>query len=617
MPSGYHGTILSIDLTSKSISKKEISHEDVQKFFLGSGLSAKILYDSMVPSVEPLAPENPMLFLVGLFTGTMVPTACKLSVCAKSPMTGIWNEATVGGHWPATLRATGYDGMMFTGKSKNPVYLFISDEKTEIRTAEHLWGKDAYETFEILTKENGESVRIACIGQAGENLNGISTIACDGISARQAGRGGIGANMGSKNLKAIVCSGTKKVALADANGLRELLKTEIPEIREKTKALHEFGTGGGAPAVEAFGDLPIKNWQLGDWKEDIQKISGQRVRETVFEKHYSCYSCPIACGKIVKGELTGYGSFHGRYPEYESVSLLGSNCLNNDLNLLCYCVELCNRFGIDVISAGNVIAFAMECFEKGKITKKDTDGLEIKWGDAKTMVSLLTQMGTKTGFGGKYLADGLNKAAEKIGKNTIEYAASTKGLDYAGHDPRGHVGMALNYATAARGACHLEGLTYFLDRGVKCPDLNYITPPNQFDENGKPKIVFDLQNFLSVFNPLGLCKFLFLGGVGPNMLARWTEKVCGWTPFLMDDILKTGERLFNLKRLYNIRLGISEKHDTLPKRLLEAKPDGKAKGIVPKLDKMLPEYYKMRGWSEKGIPENERLKELGLGKYVK
>jgi len=612
MPAGYHGNILSIDLTSKKITKKEISRNDVQKFFLGSGMAAKILYDDLDPSTGPLDPENPLLFLAGLFTGTMIPTACKLSACAKSPLTGIWNEATVGGHWPSALRSTGYDGIMLTGKSEKPVYLFISDEKTEIRPAEHLWGKDTYETDEILTKENGNGVRIACIGQAGENLSRIASIACDGIISRQAGRGGIGANMGSKNLKAIVCSGKKRIEIADADGLRELLKTEIPKIKENTKALHEFGTGGGAPAVEAFGDLPIKNWLLGEWKEDIQKISGQRVRETVFEKHYACYSCPIGCGKIVKGELSGYGNFHGRYPEYESVSLLGSNCLNNDLNLLCYCVELCNRYGMDVISAGNVLAFAMECFEKGKITKKDTDGLEIKWGDAKTMVTLLHQIGKREGFGGKYLIDGVVKAAGRLGKNTIEYAVATKGLDYPGHDPRGHVSMALNYATAVRGGCHLEGLTYFLDRGVKCPDLNYTTPPNQFDENGKPKIVFDLQNFLSVFNPLGLCKFLFLGGVGPKMIALWIEKACGWTPFTMEDLLKTGERLFNLKRLYNVRLGISSRDDKLPKRLLTAKPDGKAKGIVPQLDKMLSEYYQLRDWSEEGTPGTARLKELAL-----
>lgn len=609
---GFYGRILTVNLTNKKIAEREIEQKNVIKYFLGSGLAAKILFEEFDSKINPLAPENPLIFMAGVFTGTIIPTACKLSVCAKSPLTGIWNEATVGGHFPATFRATGYDGIIITGSSAKPVYLLIQEPQTELCSAEHLWGKDTYQTAEILRAEISTNVQIACIGSAGEKLNCISSIACDGIISRHAARGGIGANMGSKNLKAIVCRGKKKVDIANRDGLRELLKKQIPELVENTKGLHEFGTSGGAVAVEAFGDLSIKNWQLGSWREEIAKISGQKVRETVFEKHYSCYSCPIGCGKIVKGELAGFGSFHGRYSEYESTGMLGSNCLNSDLNLLCYTVELCNRYGLDTIHTGNALAFAMECFERGIITTNDTNGLELKWGDAKTMVTLIHQIGRREGFGGEYLADGVAKAAEKIGKGSQDFAVHTKGFDYPAHDPRGHVGMALNYATASRGACHLEGLTYFFDRGIPAPDLEITSPPDQFDETGKPKIVFDSQNYLSVFNPLGICKFLFVGRVGPKMVAGWLEKVCGWDGYSMADLMKTGERLFNLKRMYNIKLGISSKDDKLPKRLLEAKPDGKAKGIVPKLDKMLSEYYKLRCWTEDGIPTTEKLKELGL-----
>ncbi|MEW6555995.1 MAG: aldehyde ferredoxin oxidoreductase family protein [Elusimicrobiota bacterium] len=612
MPNGFHGKLLVVNLTTQKIVERKIDDADVKKYFLGSGLAAKILYEAYKPQINPLSPDNPLIFMTGIFTGTIIPTACKLSVCAKSPLTGIWNEATVGGHFPATFRATGYDGMIITGRSEKPVYLFIEDIRYKIRDASNLWGKDTYQTAEILVNEHGTDVKVACIGPAGEKLNCIASIACDGMISRQAARGGVGANIGSKNLKAIVCRGKKRVDIADRDGLRELLKKQIPELVENTKGLHEFGTSGGAPAVEAFGDLSIKNWQLGAWKDEIAKISGTKVRETVFEKHYNCYSCPIGCGKIVKGELKGFGSFHGRYSEYESTGMLGSNCLNSDLNLLCYTVELCNRYGLDTIHVGNAIAFAMECFEKGIITTNDTNGLEIKWGDAKTMVSLIHQIGNREGFGGEYLADGVAKAAEKIGKGSDDFAVHTKGFDYPAHDPRGHVGMALNYATASRGACHLEGLTYFFDRGIPAPDLGIISPPNQFDETGKPKIVFDSQNYLSVFNPLGICKFLFVGRVGPKMVASWLEKVCGWDGYSMDDLMTTGERLFNLKRMYNVKLGISSKDDKLPKRLLEAKPDGKAKGVVPKLDKMLPEYYQLRGWSDDGIPIEKKLKELGL-----
>lgn len=613
MPNGFFGKVIKVDLLESKVSNIEFGESDVRKYFLGSGLAAKILYENLKPAIQPFDPENPLVFMAGIFTGTMAPTGCKLAVCARSPMTGIWNEATVGGHWPASLRGTGVDGLIFTGKASEPVYLYIDEEKTEIRSAKHLWGKDTYEVAEIIAQECGQNARVACIGSAGENLNHISSIACDGMVSRHAARGGIGAVMGSKNLKAIVSSGKKRPDIADRDGLRELLKKQIPEIQENGKGLHEFGTGGGAIPVEAFGDLPIKNWVLGDWKEKIQNISGQRVRETIFEKHYACFSCPIGCGKIVKGELKGYGTFHGRYSEYEGLALLGSNCLNDDINLLSYVTELCNRYGMDTISTGNALAFAMECFEKGKITTKDTDGLEIKWGDAKAMVSLIHQMGKREGFGGQYLADGVVPAANRLGKNTIEYAVATKGMDYPAHDPRGHVGMALNYATAVRGACHLEGLTYFLDRGIPLKDLGYTTPPNQFDENGKPEIVFNLQNFLSVFNPLGLCKFLFTARVGPSIIAGWLEKTFGWKGYDMQELMKTGERLFNLKRLYNVKLGISRKDDVLPPRLFaQPKKEGKAKEVVPHLGKMLDEYYRLRGWSEEGIPTKEKLAELDI-----
>ena len=437
----------------------------------------------------------------------------------------------------------------------------------------------------------------------------MASIVFDGINARIAARGGPGAVMGSKNLKAIVVKGSKRPEVKDRETLRELLKKEIPVIKEKSEGLSAFGTSGGAVAVEAFADLPIKNWQLGSWEEGIKKISGQRMRETIWVRHYHCYSCPIGCAKIVKGDGK-YGKFYGHYPEYETVGILGANCLNDDLELLAYVNELCNRFGLDTVSTGNTLAFAMECYEKGKITKENTGGPEIKWGDSKTMITLINQIAKREGFGGEYLADGPVEAAKRIGKGTEDFVSQTKGLDYPAHDPRGHFSMALSYATAVRGACHLEGLTYFLDRGLKIEDLGYVEPPDQFREEGKPEITYNLQNFLSVYNPLGICKFL-MGRVEPSQIARWVSKVTG---FEMDnkELLKVGERIFNLKRLYDIRLGISGKDDILPKRLLTAKPDGKAKGKVPDLGKMLPEYYRLRGWDDEGIPTKERLKELGL-----
>jgi len=606
---GYQGKILEVDLTTQKISQREVRKEDVRKYFMGSGLAAKILSEEADLSFDPLNPRNPLIFMVGLLTGTMVPTACKLSVCSKSPLTGIWNESTVGGHWPAQFKSTGYDGIIIRGKADKPIYLWINNERCEIRDARNIWGKDTFETSELLKRETDEKALVASIGQAGENLSKISSIVFDGINARNAARGGPGAVMGSKNLKAIVVKGSKRPEVKDREVLRELLKREIPEIKEKAKGLSEFGTAGGAVAVESFGDLPIKNWQLGSWEEGIKRISGQRMRETIWVRHYHCYSCPIGCAKIVRSDGK-YGKFYGHYPEYETVALLGANCLNDDLELLAYVNELCNRFGLDTISTGNTLAFAMECYEKGKITKEDTGGLEIKWGEPKAMITLINQIAKREGFGGEYLADGLVKAAERIGRGTIEFVSQTKGLDYPAHDPRGHFSMALSYATSVRGACHLEGLTYFLDRGLKIEDLGYTTPPDQFEAENKPEIVYNLQNFLSVYNPLGICKFL-MGRAEPSQIARWVSKVTGFETD-KEELFKVGERLFNLKRLYDIKLGISGKDDVLPKRLLTAKPDGKAKGRVPDLSKMLPEYYRLRGWDENGIPIKERLEELDL-----
>lgn len=606
---GYQGKILEVDLTTRKISDREVKEEDVKKYFMGSGLAAKILSEEADLSLDPFDPANPLIFMAGLLTGTMVPTACKLSVSSKSPLTRIWNEAIVGGHWPAQFKFTGYDGIIIKGKADKPVYLWINDGAGEIKDAGNVWGKDTFETSELLKKETDEKALVASIGQAGENLSRISGVVFDGINARLAARGGNGAVMGSKNLKAIVVKGKQRPEIKNQEALRELLKKEIPVIKAKSEGLSAFGTAGGVAAVEAFGDLPIKNWQLGSWEEEIKRISGQRMKETIWVRHYHCYSCPIGCAKIVKGDGK-YGKFYGHYPEYETVGMLGSLCLNDDLELLAVVNELCNRFGLDTISTGNTLAFAMECYEKGKITKEDTGGLEIKWGDPQAMITLINQIAKRKEFGGEYLVDGPVFAAKKIGKGTIEFVSQTKGLDYPAHDPRGHFSMALSYVTAVRGACHLEGLTFFLDRGLKVEDFGYTEPPDQFREEDKPPIAYNLQNFLSVYNPLGLCKFL-MGRAEPSHIARWVNRVTGFE-MDMKELLKIGERIFNLKRLYDIRLGVSGKDDILPKRLLTAKPDGKAKGKVPNLKKMLPEYYRLRGWDENGIPTKKRLKELDL-----
>jgi aldehyde:ferredoxin oxidoreductase len=607
-----------VDLTGRKFAKKEITDEDARKYFLGSGLAAKILLEEYDLKMDPLSPESPLIFLTGLLTGTSAPAGCKMSVCGKSPLTGIWGEATGGGFFPRELKCTGYDGIIFTGKSDKPVYLWLSDEEMEIRDGSHLQGKDSFETSRILKEEINDKIRVASIGEAGENLSKISGITLDGNYSRITARCGMGALMGSKNLKAVALQGKKRPALFNREEMIKLFKEQIPQIKENGAGLSMFGTAGGAPAVERFGDLPIKHWQLGSWEEEIQRISGQAIRENIWVKHYACFGCPIGCGKLVEIKDGKYGEVAlSRGPEYETVGMLGANCLNDDLELLAKCNELCNRYSLDTISTGEVISFAMECYDKGMITKEMTGGLEIKWGSSEAMITLIHQMGRREGFGGEYLADGVKNAAEKIGKGSEKIAVHIKGLEMPAHDPRGHYSMGPHYATEVRGGCHLNGLTYFYDRGIPCEDLGYTPPPwDRFDPDGKARICYDYQNYLTTFNPLGLCKFLFCAQVGPKMVAKWISLICGWDVD-MDELMKTGERILNLMRTIDLELGITTDDDRLPPRIMEPKPDGSAKGRVPPMDRLLKEIYELRGWDEEGIPTGTKLKELGLDRTLK
>lgn len=609
MSYGFWGRILKVDLSNLSTDTIEVPEADVRKYLLGSGLAAKLLYYDHDPSVPPLHPDAPLLFMSGLFTGGMLPGTSKLCVCARSPLTGIWNEATVGGHWPAEFRRTGYDGIAFVGKTDKKTYMYLTPDGVGFRSADHLWGLDTYELEKAIRQEVDEKAKVATIGPAGENGVLISSILFDPPISRVAARAGIGAVMGSKNLKAVVVLGDpqKRIPVAHPEELKAQIKADSPDIRKNAAGLTDFGTSGGVVTVEAFGDLPIKNWQLGAWKEGAMKITGQTIQPKYLDKHYSCFACPIRCGKIYRHDEKG---LYGHGPEYETLGMLGANVLNDSGELVMEGNEWCNRYGMDTISAGSVVGFAIECFEKGIITQKDTGGLKLDW-DGESMLALIHMLGRGEKIG-RTLGKGVRNAAEELGKGAEEFAVHTKGLEYPAHDPRGHVSMALNYATAVRGACHLEALTYFIDRGVPAPDLGYNEATDPHTSADKPPMVVKLQDYLSVFNPLGMCKFLFLARVGPKKIARWLELFCGWD-IDMDEVMTTGERLFNIKRMYNVKLGISRKDDILPPRLFSgAKPDGSAKGVLADIGNMLHAYYGLRGWTPEGIPAAEKLEELGL-----
>jgi len=609
---GFWGKLLTVDLSTGVLGERTVPEELYKKFFLGSGIAAKILYDELDVGRDPLDPGSPLIFMRGLFNGLVLPGDSKFNICARSPLTGIWGESAAGGHFHQQFTATGWDGIIFTGKSPRPVYLWLNDGRAELRDASHVWGLDTFETSSTLKTETDEKAIVACIGPAGEKGVLFAAIMFDGYIARAAGRCGMGTVMGSKNLKAVVVRGTKKLPVKDSERLKAALKEQIPIILAAAKGLTDFSTAGGIEAVELHGDLPIKNWYEGSWKEQALKICGQTFLPKTLDRHYACFGCPIRCAKIIKVDAGPYGPLHGHGPEYETLAAFGSMCLVDDYEAIMAANEKCNRLGMDTISCGGTIAFAIECFEKKVLTEKDTDGLDLTWGNAHAVVELVDRIGNRKGELATLLGEGVKRAAKKINKGSEQWAVHTKGLEYPYHDPRAFTCMAANYATGNRGACHLEALSYFLGRGVPLADMGYTTPPDPHTNEGKGKICYDTQNFQGLFNPLGLCKFLFLGRVGPQWISDWMNYVTGWD-LTMKDALHISERVINLKRMYNVRLGIRGKDDILPPRLKShARPSGRAQGVLPDVDRMVKELYTFRGWDKDGIPTRNSAARLGL-----
>lgn len=612
MALGYMGRLLLVDLTSETISTLATDDSTVRGYLGGSGLGMRLLAQYAKADAPPLSPDNPLIFVAGLLTGTPVPTACKVSVCTKSPLTGLWTEATVGGFWGARLKGAGYDGIVVLGRSARPVYLWVNEDKVELRSAANIWGKDTYATSDALRDETTPDAEVASIGPAGERLVKIASIMVGGSQARAAGRTGVGAVMGAKNLKAIVVAGSQRPDLADRKGLIEAIKSNVPTLKQYAKMLSDFGTAGGVMAVEASGDLPIRNWTLGSWSEGAARTCGQRIAESAFVEHYGCFACPIRCGKSVRIDRGPFAGTVAHGPEYETAAGFGAMVLNDDLSVLLQANDLCNRYGLDTISTASTIAFAVEAFERGQLTIGHTGGRSLTWGDAETIISLINDIAFREGVG-DLLAEGTKEAAARIGGNAIELAIQVKGLEIAFHDPRAFTSMAVGYATANRGGCHLEQLTYFAEGPVFPPaKVGFEKPIEPHGQDNKAELAIRMQNFMEVFNALGLCKFLMRGRVGPEELAAWVNGVMGWS-LTANDIMATGERLFNFKRWRNTQLGVSRKDDMLPMRLLTLdRKTGGAAGSLPHLGKMLGEYYELRGWSETGIPSRQKLAELDI-----
>jgi len=607
---GYFMKIAEINLIDKKINYLNLKEKDLKKFIGGSGLGAKLLYEYTNHQTDPLGPENVLIFMTGPLTGTKVFSSDRFEVITKSPLTGIYAESDCGGEWGEELKKCGLDGIVIKGKSEKPVRLIIKYEQITIENASDLWGKDTFEVDELLKEKIDSKVRSVCIGIAGERLVKFAAIMNEGEAGRAAGRAGVGAVMGSKNLKAISVLGSKKVEIAHEKELNEFIKEVTPHMLKVSERLREHGTSRDVELYEEIGDLPIKNWYEGNWKAKAKKISGPAMTENILTGRYYCGRCVIGCGREVEIKDGPYKGQKGAGPEYEAIGMFGSNCLVDDLNIIFKAQDLCNKYGLDSISAGSLMSFCIEAYERGLIGTEDTGGLKMTWGNGDAIIKMLKKIAYREDIG-KLLGEGIVKASEEIGGNSSEFAMHVKGLDVPAHDPRAKVSLALGYATSSRGACHVAGFTHNLEFAFSLPDLGYPKTLDRFETKGKAKMVADMQDLMSLFDSVHICKFTLFAGMSVEPLLKSLNLVTGWD-MTKEEFLKAGERIFNLKRLYNVREGISRKDDTLPARLLTHPRGGGSGDNIPRLNEMLRDYYRVRGWDEFGIPTKEKLLELEI-----
>jgi len=609
---GYTGRILLIDLTTRKVETRSLPDEVYQKYLMGSGLGARLLMDLGDPTVDALHPRNPLVIVPGLFAGTTIPGGTRTSFVSRSPLTGIWGEATVGGTWGAEFRCTGYDGLVIQGAASSPVYLWINDDYVQIRPAGKLWGQDTYDACDVLLTETDPKAKVVAIGQAGENRVRMAAVMVEGRHARAAGRTGLGAVMGSKNLKAIVVRGTRGVPAHNPAGLMGWALQKTNEMPAKFGMFTVYGTSGSIEVHEERGGLPIKNFQEGHWREGAARISGKTIHEQYAVKSSSCSGCPIHCWQHVTIEnRSGVRENVGHNPEYETLGSFGAMLLNDDLPSVIRANELCNRYGLDTISTGNSIAFAIEAFERGLISEADTGGLKLAWGDGEAILTLVEQIAFRKELG-SLLADGSRAAARKIGGDAEKLTITVKGLEFPMHDPRAFWSMGINYATGARGACHLEGLPFIVETGVPMPEFGYNAKLNPRITDGKALLAARMHNLMAVYNGLGMCKF-YARAFSPTPLTEALNNLTGWK-WRWEDLMKAGDRIFTLKRLYNTGLGVTREDDQLPHRILTLENRGEEIPNIPPeaFREMLDEYYEVRGWTADGLPTAETLSALDL-----
>ena len=610
MANGFMGKILWVDLSKKKLKDEPLDPKMGRDFLGGYGLGARFLFSRQKAGADPLGPGAILGITTGVLTGTDALGGSRYIMVGKSPLTGGWGDANSGGNVGPYLKFAGYDAVFFTGISDKPVYLFIDNGKAELKDAAHLWGKDSFETEDILKKELGKDVEVACIGPAGEKVALIAAVMNN--KGRAAARSGLGAVMGAKKLKAIAVKGNMKVPVADAGRVSSMRRRHLAEMGGPVNLFRDIGTPGIYIPCAESDDAPTKNW-AGTAVVDFptyKNLGGDPVVERQ-AKRYACWRCPIGCGGHMKEGTGEYKYAAGAHkPEYETLGMFGGNCLNDNVESIIKANDICNRYGLDSISAGACIAFTIECYENGIITRKDTNGLEMTWGNHKAIVAMTEKLARREGFG-DVIADGVRKAAERIGKGAEKYAMHAGGQEIPAHDSRGGPDFAIGYVTDATPGRHTQSGEGLLPPGVM-PEYDRAS----FKGRGVPHKIGS--NFSHAMSAAGACMFV-MGSLGQaSHLIEAINEITGWG-LTQDDLLKIGERINNMRQAFNVREGLAFPWK-LPDRMMGRPPkkEGPRKGITMKESDLFDEYLAAMDWDRKtGKPSQKKLLELGLDDVAK
>jgi aldehyde:ferredoxin oxidoreductase len=601
---GYTGKFLRIDLSAGKIKAEKLDEETARKYWGGRGWGGYLLLKELESKLDPFSSKNKIFFLTGPLQGTLTPFAPKFVVITKSPLTGTFTRVVAGGQWGPELKFAGYDGVIVEGKSAKPVYIFIDDDKVEIRDGTHLWGLTTGETENAIKKDlNDKTIQVLSIGQAGEKKVRFASVIHE---SRAAARGGTGAVMGSKNLKAIAVRGTGNVVVADLARFKNLLVEAYEAIKSNPAypGRVKYGTSGTVSVAHGLGVMPVRNYSSGVF-EEIEGLIAETMRKKIVIHDESCFACSVPCGKLSLIKEGPYGGTVLQGPQYETIGLLGTNCGISSIEAVARANYLCNEYGMDTISTGNVMAYAIEAYQRGFLTKSDVDGVEMRFGDPELVLGLIDRIAKREGLGNK-LAEGVKAFSQELGREASKFAMHGKGQEFACFEPRSVVGLGLLYATATTGANHSFGNTFREE--MRMGDL--------VTGKGKAKLVVESQNSYCLMDSAIYCSFSRFTGLEHIPRLQILSAVTGWN-YSEEDFQKQANRIYTVERLFNLRQGFERKDDTLPYRsLAEPMPDGPAKGNVVPLEEMLPEFYSLRRWDESGKPIQETLEALSLGEFT-